>query len=45
MALFTGVRSMLDLVLTSYALLAWIALAQVWIALHRSRMRRAEIYA
>jgi hypothetical protein len=30
MALFTGLRSMLELVLTSYVALAWIGLSRIW---------------
>lgn len=37
MSLFTGVRSMLDLVLTNYALLAWLGLAHLMVYLQRPR--------
>ena len=37
MALFSGMRSILELILVSYVLLAWVGLAQLFIKLRRAR--------
>jgi len=37
MALFSGMRSILELILVSYVVLAWVGLSQLFIKLRRAR--------
>jgi hypothetical protein len=39
MALFSGMRSILELILVSYVVLAWVGMAQLFIKLRRARSR------
>jgi oligosaccharide repeat unit polymerase len=41
MALFAGVRTMLELVLVSYVVLAWVGLSRLFMALHARRSARS----